>query len=132
MLEGNRETVEKANALLAGGKQEEFLALCAEDVEWTLLSKAPSKMTGRDAIRKFMAATSKEGSEPPKFKVDEMIAHGEFVVAYGDMTMTTKEGETVKYVYFDIHRFEDGKIAELRTFVNKTQAETNKQSSAAA
>ena len=67
MSETNKEIVEKANALLAEGKTEEFLQLCAEDVEWTLLAETPSKMKGREAIRKFMA--SSQGSEPPLTKL---------------------------------------------------------------
>lgn len=130
MSETNKEIVEKANALLADGKSEEFLLLCAEDVEWTLLAETPSIMKGRKAIGEFTA--SSQGSEPPSFTVDKLIAEGEFVVANGDMTMKTKEGETVPYAYCDMYTFTDGKIAKLRTFVNKTQAEAKKETSAAA
>ncbi len=130
MSETNKEIVEKANALLAEGKSEEFLLLCTEDVEWTLLAEAPSKMKGREAIREFMA--SSQDSQPPNFTVDKVIAEGEFVVSNGDMVMKNKEGETVSYAYCDIYQFQDNKIAELRTFINKTQAETTKESSAVA
>jgi ketosteroid isomerase-like protein len=130
MSDKNKEIVEKANALLAEGKTDEFLLLCVEDVEWTLLAETPTKMTGREAILKFMA--SSQGSEPPNFTVDKVIGEGEFVVANGDMTMKSKEGETVPYAYCDMYTFVDGKIAELRSFVNKTQAETKEESSAAA
>ncbi len=116
--------------MLAEGKSEEFLLLCAEDVEWTLLAETPSTMKGRAAIGEFMA--SSQGSEPPKFTVDKVIAEGEFVVANGDMTMKSKEGETVPYAYCDMYTFTEGKIAKLRTFVNKTQAEAKKETSAAA
>jgi len=131
MSEKNKEIVEKANALLAESKTEEFLLLCAEDVEWTLLADTPSKMKGRIAIAEFMA--SSQGQESPNFTIDNVIADGEFVVANGDMTMKTKEGETVPYAFCDMYTFKDGKIAELLTFINKTQAEkTTKESSAAA
>lgn len=130
MSETNKEIVEKANALLADSKTEEFLLLCADDVEWTLLAETPSIMKGRDAIREFMS--SSQGSEPPNFTVDNVIAEGEFVVANGDMTMKSKDGETVPYAYCDMYTFSEGKIAELRTFINKTQAETTKESTAAA
>ena len=130
MSETNKEIVEKANALLAEGKSEEFLLLCAEDVEWILLAETPSTMKGREAIREFMA--SSQGSEPPNFTVEKVIAEGEFVVANGDMTMKGKEGETVPYAYCDMYTFTDSKIAKLRTFVNKTQAEAKKETSAAA
>lgn len=130
MSETNKEIVEKANALLAESKTEDFLLLCTEDVEWTLLAESPSTMKGREAIRKFMA--SSQGSEPPDFTVDKVIAEGEFVVANGEMTMKSKEGETVPYAFCDMYTFSEGKIAELLTFIHKTQAETTKESSAAA
>ena len=130
MSETNKEIVEKANALLAEGKSEEFLLLCTEDVEWTLLAETPSIIKGRKAIGEFMA--SSQGSEPPNFTVDKVIAEGEFVVANGDMTMKNKNGQTVPYAYCDMYTFREGKIAQLRTFVNKTQAEIKKESSAAA
>lgn len=132
MSDKNKEIVEKANALVAEGKTDEFLLLFAEDAEWTLLADTPIITKGREAIRAFMASSSPEGSEPPKFTVDKLIAEGDFVVANGDMTMKNKDGETVPYAYCDIYRIQDDKIAELRTFINKTQADTTKESSAAA
>ena len=130
MSETNKEIVEKANALLAEGKTEEFLLLCADDVEWTLLAETPSTMKGREAIGEFMA--SSQDSEPPKFTVNNTIAEGEIVMSDGDMTMKSRDGEIVPYAYCDIYRFQDGKIAKLLTFMNKTQAGTKKESSAAA
>ncbi|MEP7074724.1 MAG: nuclear transport factor 2 family protein [Acidobacteriota bacterium] len=132
MSDKNIEIVKQANALLTDGKNEEFILLCAEDIEWTLLSDSPTTMKGREAISAFMASTSPEGSEPPKFTVKNMIAEGEVVMSNGEMNMKSKEGETVPYAYCDIYRFQNGKIAELLTFMNKTQAETKKESSATA
>jgi ketosteroid isomerase-like protein len=130
MSQTNKEIVQRANALLTQGKTEEFVLLCADDVEWTLLAEPPSKMKGREAVRGFMA--SSQGSEPPNFTVDNIIAEGEIVIANGDMTMKSKEGTAVPYAYCDIYRFRDGKITELLTFINKTPAKSKKGSSAAA
>jgi len=132
MSDKNREIVKQANALLTDGKNEEFILLCAEDVEWTLLADSPTTMKGREAMRAFMASSTPEGSEPPKFTVNNMIAEGEVVVSNGEMTMKSKDGGSVPYAYCDIYRFRDGKIAKLLTFMNKTQAETKKESSATA
>lgn len=132
MSEKNKEIVNRANELVADGNIEEFLSLCAENIEWTLLADTPSTMQGLDAIRKFMASTSTEGSAPPKFTVKSVIAEAESVVANGEMTMTSKDGREVPYAFCDIYRFQDGKIAELLTFISKTQAETNRESSATA
>jgi uncharacterized protein len=132
MSEKNREIVKQANWLLTDGMYDEFLLLCREDIEWTLLGDSPTTMKGREAMRAFMASTSPEGSEPPKFTVKNMIAEGDVVVSNGEMTMKSKGGGTVPYAYCDIYGFQDGKIATLLTFMNKTQAETDKESSATA
>ena len=132
MSETNKEIVEKANALLMDGKTEEFTLLCAEAVEWTLLSDTPTKINGRKGILKFMASTSPADSEAPKFTVLSMLAEGVTVISNGEMSMKSKDGELVPYAYCDIYTFSDGKIAKLLTFMNKTQAETKKESSAAA
>ena len=132
MSDKNIQIVKEANALLQDGKNEGFLLLCAEDVEWTLLAETPTTMKGHEAIRKFMASTSPETSETPKFTVKNMIGEGDVVISNGEMTMKGKDGGAVPYAYCDVYRFKDGKIATLLTFMNKTQAETKKESSATA
>ena len=59
--------------------------------------------------------------EPPKFTVDKIIAEGDSVVSCGDMTMKDKEGKNQQYSYCDIYSFENDKIAELTSFVIKTE-----------
>ena len=54
--------------------------------------------------------------------VEPVIAEGDFVVARGDMTMKDKDGKTVPYSYCDVYRFQGDKIAELNSFVVKTEA----------
>lgn len=129
MSDKNKETVKQANALLMGGKTEEFTLLCAEDVEWTLLGDSPMKINGRDGIIKFMASTAPADSEAPAFTVNNMIGEGDVVMSDGEMSMKGKDGQSVPYAYCDIYTFKDGKIAKLLTFMNKTQVE-EKESSA--
>jgi ketosteroid isomerase-like protein len=113
----NREIVEKVNASFAEGGVEGFLSFCADDVTWTIVGDKTVK--GKDAIRKWMASMD---MELPKFTVDNIIAEGDFVVANGDMTMKDKAGKTAPYAYCDLYRFRNGKIAELSSFVIKTEA----------
>jgi ketosteroid isomerase-like protein len=112
----NKEIVEKVNASFAEGGVEGFLSHCADDVVWTMVGNKTTR--GRNAIREWMASIM----EPPKFTVDNIIADGDFVTAYGDMTLKEKHGKTVPYAYCDIYRFRDGKIVELNSFVIKTEA----------
>lgn len=113
----NKEIVEKVNATFAEGGVEGFLSFCADDVAWTMVGNKTVK--GKPAIREWMASMNME--EPPKFTVYKIIAEGDFATAYGDMTMKDKDGKWVPYAYCDIYRFRDGKIAELNSFVIKTE-----------
>jgi uncharacterized protein len=121
----NKEIVEKVNASFAEGGGEVFLSHCADDVVWTIVGNKTTK--GKNAIREWMASMD---IEPPKFTVDNIIAEGDFVTAYGDMTMNDNDGKSAPYAYCDIYRFRDGKIAELNSFVIKTEAKAETASGA--
>jgi len=121
----NKEIVEKVNASFAQGGVEGFLSFCADDVVWTMVGNKTTK--GKNAVREWMASMD---IEPPKFTVDNIIGEGDFVTAYGDMTMKDKEGKIVPYAYCDIYRFRNGKIVELNSFVIKTEAKAESASGA--
>jgi ketosteroid isomerase-like protein len=121
----NKEIVEKVNASFAEGGVEGFLSHCADDVVWTMVGNKTTR--GKQAIRAWIASMD---MEPPKFTVDNIIAEGDFVTAYGDMTMQDKDGKAVLYAYCDIYRFRDGKIAELNSFVIKKEAKAESASGA--
>jgi uncharacterized protein len=119
----NKEIVDKVNAAFAAGKFEDFLSFCADDVEWTIVGDRSVK--GKEAVRQWMNSMAQEHPEPPQFTVaDPVIAEGDFVVARGDMKMKDKDGKIAPYSYCDIYRFRGGKIAELRSFVVKTEAKS--------
>jgi len=63
-------------------------------------------------------------AEPPKFTVTNIIAEGDFAATHGDMTMKDKDGKLGQYSYCDIYRFRSDKIAELNSFVVKTQPQS--------
>jgi len=125
----NKEIVRKVNAVFAEGKFEGFLSFCDEDVEWTIVGDKVVK--GREAIRQLMQSMAEESAEPPRFfDVDVVIGEDDFVVSHGDMTMKDKHGRTVPYSYCDIYRFRGEKIAELRSFIAKTEAKLETSRSA--
>ena len=115
----NKEIVEKVNATFAEGGVEGFLSQCADDVVWTMVGSKTTK--GKNAIREWLTSMD---MEPPKFTVNKIIGEGDFVTAYGDMTMKDKDGKVVPYAYCDIYRFREGKIIELNSFVIKTEAKS--------
>lgn len=112
----HKETLEKANAAIAAGDFEGFLALCTEDTEWTFVGD--SMIRGKDAVRQWMKSTYKE---PPRFKVDRMIAEAEFVAALGEITLKDEDGAETRHAYCDVWHFRDGKMAGLRAFVVEKQ-----------
>jgi ketosteroid isomerase-like protein len=112
----NKEIVIKVDASFAENNVEGFLSFCADDVEWTMIGDRTVK--GTEAIRRWMSSM---GSEPPYFSRAGVIAEGDSVSAYGDMTLKDKSGEAVQYSYCDIYRFRGDKIVELRSFVIKTE-----------
>lgn len=109
MSEQNKAILEKANAAIVEGKYEEFLSFCSEDTEWTFVGDKTLK--GKEAVREYMAVYVK----PPKFKVANLIAEGDFVTALGEITM-----DNTDYAYCDVWRFREGKMVELQAFVIKT------------
>jgi ketosteroid isomerase-like protein len=114
MSEKNKATLTKANAAIAAGDHEGFLAFCSEDTEWTFVGERTLK--GKDAVREWMATAY---LEPPKFMVERLIAEGDFVTALGEITMKDEAGKEARYSYCDVWRFRDGKMCVLRAFVIK-------------
>jgi ketosteroid isomerase-like protein len=112
----HKAVVEKVNAAFAANNTEGFLAHCAKDVEWTMVGDRTVK--GVDAIRTWMASVS---GDAPTFTVDQIVAEGEYVTCFGDMTMKDKDGSPAPYGYCDVYRFRDGRIAELRSYVVSTK-----------
>lgn len=55
--------------------------------------------------------------EPPRFRVDRLIADGEFLAALRDIAMKDETGKLVHSAYCDVWRIRDDKLAELRAFV---------------
>ena len=116
----NKAIVEKVNAAFAAGSTEGFLACCADDVAWTMVGD--TTVTGKDAIRQWIASMGP--MEPPQFTIQNVIAEGDCVTAYGDMTMKDKDGAVVPYAYCDIYHFRGDTIVELRAFVIQTEAKS--------
>lgn len=60
--------------------------------------------------------------EPPKFMVENLIAEGDFVTALGNISLKDEEGKTADYYYCNVWRSRDGKMAQLRAFVIKSDS----------
>ena len=118
MSEKNKAILQNANAAVAKGDYEEFLSHCTEDTEWTFVGDRT--LRGKEAVRQYMKATY---IEPPRFRVDRLIAEGDFVTALGDIDLRDATGKVVHYAYCDVWLMRDDKLAELRAFVVEIKGE---------
>jgi ketosteroid isomerase-like protein len=112
MMESNKQVLEKANAAITKGDYEGFLSYCTEDTVWNFVGE--QVLNGKDALREYMA---KVYAEPPKFRVESLVAEGEFVIAVGTIKLKNADGLPVDYAYCDVWRLRDGKLHELKAFV---------------
>lgn len=112
MMESNQKILEKANAAVTNGDYEGFLSYCTEDTVWNFVGE--QTLNGKDAVRRYMAEVY---TEPPKFRVESLVADGEIVVAVGKIMLKNKEGSPVDYAYCDVWRLRDGRLHELKAFV---------------
>lgn len=115
MSETHKAVLTKANEAITKGDFEGFLAFCTDDTEWTFVGDRTLK--GKDAVRRYMAETYRE---PPVFRVDHLIAEGDFLTALGAITLKDEDGKATDYAYCDVWRFRDGRMAELQAFVIDT------------
>jgi len=114
MTQHNKAVLEKANAAITQGDYEGFLAHCTEDTEWIFVGDRT--LRGKEAVRQWMATTY---TEPPKFIVENLIAEGDLVTAIGEISLPDEKGAMVRYLYCDVWRFHNGKMAGLKAFVIK-------------
>jgi uncharacterized protein len=112
VTENNKEILKKANASVTNGDNEGFLSYCTEETEWNFVGDKILK--GKEAVKKYMATAY---AEPPKFKVENLIAEGDFVVATGKISMKDENGRRIAYSYCDVWKFRDGKLDQLTAFV---------------
>ncbi|MBB6107999.1 nuclear transport factor 2 family protein [Mucilaginibacter lappiensis] len=112
MNSNNKTILEKANAAITEGDYEGFLSFCTDDTEWIFVGD--KTLRGKEAVRQYMAIAYMEA---PKFMVENLIAEGELVTALGKISMKDEDGKMVDYLYCDVWRFRDGKMAELKAFV---------------
>ena len=127
MSQENKQIIEKVNNAFIEGNSEGFLEQCAEDVVWVM--EGDQSFKGVTAIREFMSQM--EGSEPPKFTVDKVVAEGDAVICYGTMSMSSPKEAAGDYSYCDAYTLSNGRITELRSFVVKHKTEDEKSGTAA-
>lgn len=117
MSQLHKDILTRANAAVAQGDHEGFLAFCTDDTEWVFLGD--QTLRGKEAVRQWMAASYK--AAPPRLKVHRMVAEGDFLTAVGEIVLTDASGRQTQHAYCDVWRLRDGKLATLHAFVVETR-----------
>jgi uncharacterized protein len=118
MATNRKQVVQRINEAFAENDFERALSFCTDDLSWAMVGDRT--VHGRDAVRKWMASMN---PQPPQFTIQQTIAEGDVVVTRGDMTMREKEsGPLVPYMFCDIYRFAGDQVAEVTTFVVRTDS----------
>lgn len=116
MPTNRKEIVQQINQGFGENNLEKVLSFCTDDLTWTMVGD--TTVRGKDSIRKWMASMD---PQPPTFTIHQTIAEGDAVITRGDMLMQQKKnGPAIPYTFCDIYRFTGDKVAELITFVIRT------------
>ncbi len=108
----NQEVLTAANAAISRGDYEGYLAFCADNTDWTF--EGEQRLIGKDAVRAYMKRTY---LTPPVFTTEKLIAIDDHVIAMGIITLPNAQGQSTRYSYCDVWRFENGKMAALNAYV---------------
>lgn len=107
-----RQILEAANAEMAAGNPEGFLAYCTDDIRWEMVGD--TLLTGKAEVMAWAERTY--ALAPPEFTADLWIVEDDWLAVHGEITVQDAERGLVHSRYCDLWRIRDGKLAELRAF----------------
>ncbi len=123
-IEDNKQVIRDFFSTLCGGDMDGALALCHDDVVWTIIGDTPVSKTfhGHKGVAEdLMGEVFKVINEEDGLRVDiiEMIAEGDRVVARAQGTITGNHGP-YNNTYCHVFTVRDGKIAEDIEYLDTT------------
>lgn len=117
----NKSILLEANKAVLKGDYEAYLAYCTEDTKWVFIGD--QTLLGKEKVREYMKEVY---LEPPVFNVELIMEEGDFVTVTGEISLKNKTGAYQHYMYCDVWRFRDGKMAGVKAYViekNNNKAE---------
>src|SRR5690606_19275057 len=93
-----------------------LLSFCTDAAVWSFVGEKTIK--GKEAVKQYLEETD---TETTKFKIERMIEKDDFVTQELEISFENKDGEVESYLVYDIWRFENVKMAELKSFVIKDE-----------
>jgi uncharacterized protein len=112
-----QEILQAANAEMAAGNPEGFLAYCADDIRWEMVGET-AVLVGKAAVLEWAKQTY--AVAPPQFTTDLWIVEGDWLAVHGDITVQDPKRGPVHSRYCDLWRIQGDKLAELRAFAIET------------
>lgn len=114
-----KKIVEQADEAFAQNKPDDFLSLCADEIEWRMVGE--KTVRGKSEARKWIEmGMANVSSDHAKVICTNIIEEDQYVAAYGKMEVKKNEVVT-KFSYCDIYRFKDDKIVELTSFIIQSE-----------
>ncbi len=107
-----RHILEAANAEMAAGNPEGFLAFCTDDIRWEIVGD--TLLVGKADVLAWARRTY--ALAPPQFTADLWIVQGNWLTVHGEITVQDALRGPVHSRYCDLWRIRDNKLAELRAF----------------
>ena len=122
----NRELIRAAFEALASADAGPFLGLMAENFSWIVegQSKWSMRFDGKEAVqRDLIAPLFTNFATPYRNVAEEIIAEGDRVVVLCRGEVKTKAGNDYNNSYCFVIRMQDGKMVELREYMDTALAE---------
>ena len=113
MTSANKETIRKVNEGFMSGDTDAILAHLCDDVRWHINGNLSA--VDKESFRKEVRNEDFEGR--PVINVTLKVKEGDHVAAEGTVSCHLKGGMLFETYFFDIYRFENGKIKDMRSDV---------------
>ena len=132
----NTAVVQQAYEKFGSGDIDGLLALCADDITWTVpeIENAPfsGSRKGTESVKEFFKQLT-DAEDLKRFEPLEFIAQNDKVVVLGESAVTVKEnGRNYETDWVHVFTVRDGKVTEFAEYFDNAAATRAFQKTAAA
>ena len=122
----NKQLVRTAFEALGNSDARPLYDLMRDDFAWIIegQSRFSRRYEGKETVKRDLLTPLFEAfATPYRFTIDEIIAEGDRVVVLGRGAVQTKTGKDYNNSYCFVLRLEDGKLVELREYLDTALVE---------
>ena len=127
VVEANKQQVRAAFEAMGRSDIGPLVELMTDDFSWIVegKSKFSNRFDGKATVeRKLLQPLFETFATPYQFEIEEIIAEGDRVVVLGRGQVRTKWGKDYNNSYCFVLRLADGKLAELREYLDTALVES--------